>query len=225
MDKCEEEIDRLTKNNTNISKLNLWLDIFNSSDILGKRLSTQRQIRGRAGEKMMEAVCSEISEKMSKVSTAGLHSFHYGGTELDFLFITPYVFFPIECKAMKNSKSSHVRNVIMDATSQNMMHIQRLEKFLGTSFYKSESVPVKITPIIVHVNDGAPGNTMSEVNYHKVAHIRNLANVMINVILKSYKSGYVVPEYEKLYAFLTKYYNSTEHQARIQEKKKIGGYV
>ena len=144
-DKAQERIEALLKDVSVLESLKLWIEIFNSSDSLGKTKDTAPMIRGRAGEMMVVFTIKYLQQKSKSFTRSRMyHSFHFNGTEQDILLLTDRCIYLIEVKSTKSSNFNNMENKTgKKGVSQNDMHVDRFDSFLEKELKYRYAVPIE----------------------------------------------------------------------------------
>lgn len=226
MDEAEKYIDYYTKNSPLMSRIAVWKDIFTYSQTLGKQQNTAPQIRGRAGEKITQLVCEVIAtDVIPNKNLKGFHSLHVGTTEIDYLFLTPWVIFPIEIKSQKANNNRKIRDTLGGAAQQNAMHMRQLETFLKEQAKLIANQPIKTAPLLVWAAPGNPDSMPEILGDHLVAHVTKVYDTILKRIVYGKQQNHSIPNYDYLVQRITEYYKSPSHTLALTRKKKRGGYV
>ena len=144
-DNIQRRLETLLARETHIENIATWVQIFNSSDTLGKFYDNAPHIRGRAGEMITKYIILHLQSVSKSLKNSKLyHSFHYNGTEQDILLLTDRCIYLIEVKAKKadNYKDMSTGQG-KKGISQNDMHKERFDKFLEQTLKYKYAVPIE----------------------------------------------------------------------------------
>ncbi len=224
MDTVELTIDKLLEGKSPSTRIEKWYTIFCNANVLGKKFNNAPQIRGRAGEKIVTATCDVIISNLKNANVRGFHSFHFAGTEQDYLLCTPWAFYFIEIKSMLKTTKGHASEISSGATGQNAMHMERFETWAKEYLDRGQSRSIVAIPVIVIINKKENSVEASIKSDHLVCHVTDLLDKLTLNIEKSAKSKRIY-QYNDIVKRITDYYYSSDHKRSVSKKKASGGYV